>query len=101
MLDEWIEVRVALTPVDWDWLEVVGLIKATKILSIKGDTSYMFVLKEKFHLDRCTFMLPTWEMTMILEDIYMILKVHMEGEEIAMATNRIVIFPYVGKGYMI
>lgn len=46
-----------------------------------------------------TFMLPTGEMTMTLEDMYRILRVPLEGEQIIVVTDRVVIHPYMGEEY--
>lgn len=91
--------RSILILADWAWLEIVGLVVTTWILLIKGDTTYMIVLRERFDLDRCTFLLLTWDMIVILEYIYKILWVPLEGKMIIVDINRVVIRPYIGDGY--
>lgn len=90
---------MALPLVGWAWLEAVGLVGAMRIIHIKGYTSYMIALRKHFDPYKYTFLLLIRDKIVTLEDVHCILWVPLEGELVIVATDRVVINPYVGEGY--
>jgi hypothetical protein len=68
-------------------VKLVGFGHIRKIISWLVDTKFILALCERWRPEKHTFWFPTSECTMMLEDVYMLLGLPIEGKAVNGKTN--------------
>ncbi|KAH9303980.1 hypothetical protein KI387_008384, partial [Taxus chinensis] len=76
------QVRADVTLAEWALINHVGLSGIHDYSRITHNHAMLQALIERWNLEKNTFYLPTWEMTVTLEDVFRILRLPITGRPV-------------------